>query len=145
MTGDQILREFAPPPLLHGRKWGDWTLDIERLCLVHLAFPVDLGNGSGRTEGVPPYTAFWGDYEIDLERACDSAAMLDWIYQIRGKGWASARVMKDLLEAFHDILHPQGNLCSGACGGGGGGMVIKNPGAFLRRRIATVGRTKEAA
>jgi hypothetical protein len=135
ITGDQLLREYEPPPLFHGRHWGDWILDVERLCLVYRAFPVALGNGSGLTQGVPPHTAFWGDYEIDLERVRDSAAMLDWIFQIRGKSWASSRVMRDLLEAFHSIFYPQASLCSGACGSGGGGKVIKSAGEFLRKRI----------
>jgi hypothetical protein len=139
MTAEQLSREYDPPALFHGRCWGSWTLDTERLCLVYCAFPVALGNGSGLTQGVPPYTAFWGDYEIDLERVRDSAALLDWLYQIKGKCWASARVMKDLLEAFNSIFHPQESLCSGACGNGAGGKTISNPGAFLRNRIATVG------
>lgn len=135
MTSDQLLKEYEPPALFHGRHWGDWILDVERLCLVYHAFPVALGNGSGRTEGVPPYTAFWGDYEIDLERVRDSAAMLDWIFQIRGKSWATSRVMRDLIEAFDDLFKPQANLCSNGCN-----KVIQNPKAFLKRRIATVGK-----
>ena len=144
MTGEQLLREYALPALYHGRRWGTWVLDVERLCLVHQGQPVDRGDGSGVTEGVPQYVAFIGKYEVDLERIEDSAAALDWVFQVAGKTWANARVTKDLLNAFDDIIHPQANLCSGACGSGHGGRVIENPGAFLRNRIATVG-VKEAA
>jgi hypothetical protein len=145
MTGEQILREYTPPPLFHGRSWGGWVLDVERLCLVFEGEPVLRGNGSGVTEGVEEYTAYLGLYEIDLERVRECAAMLDWLYQFRGKGWANARTMLGLVDAFRAIFDPQGTLCSGACGSGGGGMVIKNPGAFLRERIARVGRAEDVA
>jgi hypothetical protein len=144
MTASQLLYEYAEPRLFHGRKWGAWSLDTERMCLVFEGKPVEHGDGSGLTQGVPRYTAIIGHYEIDLERVRDSAAALDWIFQILGKNWATQRVMKDLLEAFDDIFHPQANLCSGACGSGGGGKVIKDPGAFLRHRIATVGKSTRA-
>jgi hypothetical protein len=144
MTGGELLHEYAPPPLFHGRRWGTWTLDTERLVLVYDAHPhpVRRGDGSGVTEGVPQYTAFLGPYELDLERVADSAGLLDWIFQIHGKSWATARVTKDLLNALDSILHPQASLCSGACGSGRGGKTIPNPGEFLRKRIATVGVNK---
>ena len=131
----ELVTRYAEPALIHGRAWGDWTLDAERWCLVFRAYSVELGDGSGRSEGVPRYTAFHGLYEVDLERVRDSAALLDWIYQINSKTWATARVTKDLLNALEDVFHPQRNLCSGACISGSGGQVIKNPGAFLRERI----------
>jgi|SRR6266850_222373 len=130
MTSDQLLKDYEPPALFHGRHWGSWTLDVERLCLVHDAEPVT--RGEGRHD---EYVAFLGDYEIDVEVIRQSSQVLDWIFQIRGKCWASSRVMRDLLEAFHSIFYPQQNLCSG-----GGDKVIQNPKAFLKRRIATVGR-----
>lgn len=130
MTGDQILREFAPPRLFHGRRWGSWTFDLERVCLVHDATPVT--RGEGRHD---EYVAFLGDYEIDVERIRQSSQVLDWIFQIRGKGWATSRVMRDLIEAFDDIFSPQANLCSN-----GFNKVIENPKAFLKRRVATVGK-----
>ena len=141
-TSEQLLREYRPPTLFHGRRWGLWTLDTERLCLVYDAWQEERGNGSGRTAGVPPYVAHFGKYELDLETIRHSAAMLDWIFQVGGKSWASARVTKDLLNAFDSIFHPQQNLCSG-----GGDKVISNPTAFLRRRIASVGNDpqREAA
>ena len=145
MTAEQLLREYTSPPLFHGRKWGEWTLDAERLCLVFDATPQRCGEGSEINYWVASYTGYFGRYEIDLERVRDSAALLDWIFQIRGKGWAAARVMKDFLNAMRDIIHPQQNLCSGACGSGWGGRVIKDPAAFLAKRIATVGTPREDA
>jgi hypothetical protein len=108
-------------------------LDTERLCLVYDAEPV--------TRGVVghEYVAFLGAYEVDVERIRCSSGMLDWIFQINGKSWADARVVKDLVNAFDDIFHPQANLCSGGCSGGIGNMTIKNPTAFLKKRISTVG------
>jgi hypothetical protein len=75
MTGDELLYEYAPAPLFHGRRWGSWTLDTERLVLVYDAHlhAVIRGDGPGVTEGVPQYTAFLGPYELDLERVADSA------------------------------------------------------------------------
>jgi hypothetical protein len=141
MSAAQLLHDFEKPRLTHGRQWGDWTLDTERMCLVFEGKPIELGDGTGITVGVPRYIAIIGHYEIDLERIRDSAAALDWIFQILGKNWATQRVIRDLLNAIRDIIHPQQNLCSGACGSGGGGKVIKDPGAFLRHRIETVGKS----
>ena len=140
MTAEQLLREYAPPPLFHGRHWGEWTLDTERVCLVFQGQPMMRG-GEG---SCPQYLAYLGKYEIDIERIPYSAAMLDWIYQVNKKVWASARTMKDLLNAFEDIFDPQANLCSCSLGGGSG-KAIKDPRAFLKQRFATVGKLGEAA
>jgi hypothetical protein len=134
LTGTQLLRECAPPPLYHGRSWGEWVLDAERLTLVFRGKPVARGDGSNVTEGVEEYVAYIGRYEIDIEEIRQSSGMLDWIFQVGGKTWATARVTKDLINAFDSIFHPQQNLCSG-----GGDKVIQNPKAFLKHRIATVG------
>jgi hypothetical protein len=135
----QLMHEYAEPELFHGRRWGSWTLDIERLCLVFEGQPVERGNGSGVTTGVPGYVAFIGGDEVDLERIRDSASALDWIFQLGGKVWATARVTRDLLNALDDVIHPQANLCSGAIGGCAGKTIAK-PRKFLRQRIATVGK-----
>jgi hypothetical protein len=60
--------------------------------------------------------------------------MLDWVFQIQGKGWATLEVMFDLLRAFNDLFRPQANLCSG-----GGNKVIKDVGAFLQSRLDSGG------
>jgi hypothetical protein len=133
MTSDELLREFEPPPLFHGRRWGAWTLDTERACLVYDAWQEVRGNGSGVTKGVPQYTAYLGAPEIDLDRIRDSAGLLDWIYQVEGKTWATARITKDLLSAFDAIFSPQQNLCTG-----GGSKTIANPTTFLRGRFKMV-------
>ena len=51
-------------------------------------------------------------YEIDLDRCRTSAEVLDWIMQVNAKTWATAGIMKDLLDALHDLLDPQGTMCS---------------------------------
>jgi hypothetical protein len=139
MSAAQLLYEYAEPRLYHGRRWGSWSLDAERLCLVFEGQPVKHGDGSGVTQGVPLYVAILGRYEIDLERITDSASMLDWISQIAKKTWATARVTRDLLNALEDVFRIQKHLCSGAMGCGRGGLVISNPAEFLRKRFATVG------
>jgi hypothetical protein len=131
MTAAQLLTEYAPPPLFHGRHWGSWVLDTERVCLVFQGQPVMRGGGGS----CPQYLAFLGRYEIDIEQIRHSAAMLDWIYQVNKKAWATARVTKDLVNAFDDVFHPQASLCSG-----GSDKIIQNPTAFLRHRFATIGK-----
>jgi hypothetical protein len=51
-------------------------------------------------------------YEIDLERCGTPAEMLDGIFQVQGKTWATADIVKDLLAALDDLLSPQAGLCS---------------------------------
>ncbi len=91
----QLHDLFPKVPLMHGRRWGVWHLDTERLTLDY------------KPDGV------WR-YELDLERNHDSASILDFIFQVRQKGWATPTVLADLLNAIQDIFHPQPNLCS--CG-----------------------------
>jgi hypothetical protein len=136
ITSHQLLRDYTPPRLFHGRRWNNWTLDAERLCLVYDAWPEERGNGSGRTVGVAPYVGYFGAYEVDLETIRDSAAMLDWIFQVSKKSWADARVTKDLLNALDSIFHAQANLCSGHAH-----KTIKDAKAFLRSRFDAVGVT----
>ena len=70
-------------------------------------------------------------YEVDLELCRTSAEMLDWIFQVQGKTWATAEIVKDLLDAFDDLLSPQACLCSF----GKSGRI--NPREILRSREAT--------
>ncbi len=51
-------------------------------------------------------------YDVDLERCRTSAEVLDWIFQIHGKTWATAEILKDLLDALDDMLSPQATMCS---------------------------------
>ena len=106
------LRDLYPKvPMTHGRRWGDWQLDGERLTLDY------------RPGGI------WR-YELDLQRNHDSASILDFIFQVRQKGWATPTVLADLLNAVEDIFRPQQNLCSW-----GHNKQIE-PTPFLRERIA---------
>ena len=66
-------------------------------------------------------------YEIDLEKIHDSAAMLDWIFQLWHKEWGQ-QSMPDLLEAFDYLFQPQANLCSW-----GVGKKVKKPRELLAR------------
>jgi len=138
MTMEQILNEYAPPELFHGRRWGSWTLDTERWCLVFEAHPLWRDTESSK------YLGYFGHYEVDLERIHDSAALADWIFQIREKAWATSRVLRDLLNALDDVIDVQASLCGGAMGGGRGGTVIANPVAFLRKRVETIGKQASA-
>jgi hypothetical protein len=68
-----------------------------------------------------------------------SAAMLDWIFQVSNKRWCTAEDSGDLLEALRDIFSPQGRLCSGACGSGGGPGKTLDAEAYLRARYGNEG------
>lgn len=74
-------------------RWGRWELDAGRLVLT--------------------FSKQHHSYEVDLERCCTPAQMLDWIFQVRPKGWCSIEDIADLIDAFNDLLDPQKNLCSG--------------------------------
>jgi hypothetical protein len=87
-----------------------------------------------RGAGTDEYLGYFGSYECDLERIRQSSNLLDFIFQVRGKAWATSAVMRDLIEAIDDIIQPQASLCSG-----GGHKVIADPTKFLQHRIATVG------
>lgn len=76
---------------LSGR-WGDWKLTADRGALEYEP------NG----------------YYIEFYRMRTSAAVLDWIFQIEGKSWATPQVMADLLCAIRETVDPQATLCSGA-------------------------------
>ena len=72
-------------------QWGSWKFYADSRELVH--------SGSA--------------YRIPVDEIHSSAALVDWIFQIQAKEWATPSMMYDLLAAFHDILHPQANYCSG--------------------------------
>jgi hypothetical protein len=60
-------------------------------------------------------------YDIDLVRCRSSAALLDWIYQIRGKRWCSPEVLAAFVEAVEHACQlvfqkpVQGVFCSWGC------------------------------
>ncbi len=70
-------------------KWHPWTFNRSNLTLEHP-------------------NSYW----VDLERCNTSAEMLDWIFQVNTKGWATPEVIAGLVHALRDLLHPQANLCS---------------------------------
>jgi hypothetical protein len=76
-----------------GQRWGNWKLHADNLTLV-------LNHGEEKP------------YDVELEMIRDSASMLDWIFQVQSKAWATNKITGDLLAAFHDIFDPQANLCS---------------------------------
>ena len=108
------------------RQWGRWRLYTETLELVFEERPGCSG------------------YCIDLERMNTSAAVLDWIFQLHGKGWCSSEDIGDLIAALDDILSPQARLCSGAGGGGRRHGSRINATAVLRARYGAPVKTRES-
>lgn len=41
-------------------------------------------------------------YEMDLELVTDPAEVIDWIYHLMGKQWATPQVIYDFLKVFDD-------------------------------------------
>ena len=56
---------------MKNQTWGNWTIKLDTFALFYRN----------------PETHAW--YEADLERMCDSAQILDWIYQIYSKTFIS--------------------------------------------------------
>jgi len=94
-TVRELVELHPPVPLFHSRRWGSWRLDCHRLTLDFAP------------QGV------WR-YKLDLESLHDSASILDFVFQVHGKIWATPQVTADLLDALHDIFDLQASLCS--CG-----------------------------
>jgi hypothetical protein len=63
---------------------GPWTLDFRDGCLVY---------GRGGME-----------YFVALDEMVDSARILDWIFQVNDKSWASREDVGHLVEAIEDLL-----------------------------------------
>ena len=100
------VQEVYPPlGLFNNRQWGKWKLNIPARCLEHKTNPSQL-----------PYQVFLGDIN-------NSSSMLDWIFQVSSKTWATYKDISDLISAFEDIFDPQDTLCSGALSGGEGKSI----------------------
>lgn len=92
----------------HKTEFGPWRYDADALTLA-----IYEGERLG--------------YEIDLERMQTSAAMLDWIFQVRGKSWCAPDVMASLLEALDEIFDPQSGMCRGGVERGRSNIVVMRP------------------
>lgn len=77
----------------HRRQWGRWRLDTATLELL-------LEEQPGRCT-----------YPVDLEGFTSSAPMLDMIFQVAKKTWATAEDVGDLIGALQNIFDPQARLC----------------------------------
>lgn len=86
------------------KRWGAWSLLPADGILRH-----DLG------------------YEVYVDEMADCGQMLDWIFQVRDKTWATPEVVFDFLHALNDILQPQAHYCSG------GSSRIADPKLLIRR------------
>lgn len=73
-------------------KWGVWSFDPATLGLV-------------LSEGMFP------PYRVELSKITSSACMLDVIFDLKDKQWATNDVIGDLIMAFQALFDPQMTLC----------------------------------
>lgn len=66
------------------RRWGPWTIDPRDACLVY------------QRAGV--------QYFVAIDEMTDSAQILDWIFQVSEKSWASRGDVGHLVEAIEEML-----------------------------------------
>lgn len=82
------------PQVKKGDTWGNWKLVGDFLCY--------------RRKGM-------GEYAICLRELDSSAEFLDWIYQLKKKGWTTPDDIWNLLHALDEIFNVQGSVCSSGC------------------------------
>jgi hypothetical protein len=95
-TFSEMFKEYSERRMEKMRNpvWGEWTFDYKTGCLCF------------RIDGTDD------DYHICLSKINQSSQILDWIFQLNAKTWATPQIMKDLLEAMEFLLNPQANYCS---------------------------------
>lgn len=74
------------------RQWGQWTIHDDGKSLHCVQ--------DGRE-------MYW----IDLSYVKTAGGLLDWIFQVSQKTWATGECVRDLLMALEEIFHPQETLC----------------------------------
>ena len=71
-----------------------------------------------------------GAYCIPLGEIHNSASMLDWVFQINKKVWATPQIVKQLLNALNYYLSPQQFYCSWEQN-----LEVENPKLIINRRL----------
>ena len=104
-TDPEEITEFLFRTFDQRKEWGAWRFRLANLTL-------ECRDRAGRHF-----------YYVDLERCRTSAELLDWIFQINQKTWATPEIVKDLLDAIDDLLCPQATLCSGGMAGSAGKRI----------------------
>jgi hypothetical protein len=94
----------------NGDRWGKWRFDAKLLDLVY--------EEDGREQ-----------YAVDLKDMDSSARMMDWVFQVNMKAWATREDVGNLIEALDDLFRPQATLCSG------GADKRMNATEYLRKRL----------
>jgi hypothetical protein len=86
--------------------FGTWLFDQHRLTLEHMGDPM---------------------YNIDLESITSAAEVLDWIFQIEEKSWATDAEIADFVRAIEYLFG------RGICGGGINNQIDTK--ALLKQRF----------
>jgi len=92
-------------------QYGRWNVDTKQALLTTVITP-------------------GADYEVPLEEMTSSARIMDWIFQVQEKTWASATDVGDLVEAIRDIFGRS------FCGGANDAPI--NAKAVLSKQLGTV-------
>ena len=68
-------------------QWGRWTFNPRNACLE-----IEIVAGHGV------------EYQVPADELKSSARILDWIYQLRDKTWATSADIGDLVQAIRDLF-----------------------------------------
>ena len=52
-------------------------------------------------------------YSIDLRKVTSSACMLDIVFDVSSKHWASSQLVGELIQQLRELFDPQITLCGG--------------------------------
>jgi hypothetical protein len=90
MSGATQAEEAKRGEKLQNPQWGSWVYDPSTRTLLCKE----------------------QSYGIPLEEITDAAELLDWIFQVRGKEWATPQILAEFLEAIQFLLSPQAHFGS---------------------------------
>src|SRR5579884_4039058 len=90
LTGDTEQHKAQQQAKLKDPRWGSWEYDPATRALLLKEH----------------------NYGLPLEEITDSGELVDWIFQIRAKDWATPQILADLLEALEFILAPRAHYGS---------------------------------
>ena len=94
---EEIMLSLIRPEIVEGYWWGPWKLEGRDALFCY------------DPEGKSINPLFW----INLENMNCSAEVLNCVFGVIAKAWATPDVISNLVWALEDILSPRQNICPG--------------------------------